>query len=230
MNYYDKINWKNRSEGKTTKISAERLNHMDNQIFNNANAIGNVEKIADIGDGTLCDGVSSLKKTTDTISQNLENVTTTTKWVTQKTGTGVRYLSSDNGVQVTNEKHNKFTNIQALDFITEKGSINDLYSNAYAALQTLNGLATVNYGRNFNRGIIICNSALTTKISANKWITVATLPSGYRPCVTTPFSCHYGNILIVGLIQTNGNIQVYSSAELPANSQALSINTEYIII
>ena len=36
MNYYDKINWKNRSEGKTTKLSAERLNHMDNQIFNNA--------------------------------------------------------------------------------------------------------------------------------------------------------------------------------------------------
>lgn len=71
MNYYDKINWKNRSEGKTTKISAERLNHMDNQIFNNANAIGNVEKIADIGDGTLCGAAETLKETADKLTQSL---------------------------------------------------------------------------------------------------------------------------------------------------------------
>ena len=71
MNYYDKINWKNRSEGKTTKISAERLNHMDNQIFNNANAIGNVEKIADIGDGTLCGAAETLKETAEKLIQSL---------------------------------------------------------------------------------------------------------------------------------------------------------------
>lgn len=71
MNYYDKINWKNRSEGKTTKISAERLNHMDNQIFNNANAIGNVEKIADIGDGTLCGAAETLKETAEKLTQSL---------------------------------------------------------------------------------------------------------------------------------------------------------------
>lgn len=73
MNYYDKINWKNRSEGKTTKISAERLNHMDNQIFNNANAIGNVEKIADIGDGTLCGAAETLKETAEKLTQSLES-------------------------------------------------------------------------------------------------------------------------------------------------------------
>ena len=72
MNYYDKINWKNRSEGKTTKISAERLNHMDNQIFNNANAIGNVEKIADIGDGTLCGAAETLKETAEKLTQSLK--------------------------------------------------------------------------------------------------------------------------------------------------------------
>ena len=74
MNYYDKINWKNRSEGKTTKISAERLNHMDNQIFNNANAIGNVEKIADIGDGTLCGAAETLKETAEKLTQSLGNI------------------------------------------------------------------------------------------------------------------------------------------------------------
>ena len=74
MNYYDKINWKNRSEGKTTKISAERLNHMDNQIFNNANAIGNVEKIADIGDGTLCGAAETLKETAEKLTQSLDRV------------------------------------------------------------------------------------------------------------------------------------------------------------
>ena len=74
MNYYDKINWKNRSEGKTTKISAERLNHMDNQIFNNANAIGNVEKIADIGDGTLCGAAETLKETAEKLTQSLANI------------------------------------------------------------------------------------------------------------------------------------------------------------
>lgn len=74
MNYYDKINWKNRSEGKTTKISAERLNHMDNQIFNNANAIGNVEKIADIGDGTLCGAAETLKETADKLTQSLSEM------------------------------------------------------------------------------------------------------------------------------------------------------------
>lgn len=74
MNYYDKINWKNRSEGKTTKISAERLNHMDNQIFNNANAIGNVEKIADIGDGTLCGAAETLKETAEKLTQSLSDV------------------------------------------------------------------------------------------------------------------------------------------------------------
>ena len=73
MNYYDKINWKNRSEGKTTKISAERLNHMDNQIFNNANAIGNVEKIADIGDGTLCGAAETLKETAEKLNQSLKS-------------------------------------------------------------------------------------------------------------------------------------------------------------
>lgn len=76
MNYYDKINWKNRSEGKTTKISAERLNHMDNQIFNNANAIGNVEKIADIGDGTLCGAAETLKETAEKLTQSLEQLPT----------------------------------------------------------------------------------------------------------------------------------------------------------
>ena len=74
MNYYDKINWKNRSEGKTTKISAERLNHMDNQIFNNANAIGNVEKIADIGDGTLCGAAETLKETAEKLTQSLSKI------------------------------------------------------------------------------------------------------------------------------------------------------------
>lgn len=74
MNYYDKINWKNRSEGKTTKISAERLNHMDNQIFNNANAIGNVEKIADIGDGTLCGAAETLKETAEKLTQSLSDI------------------------------------------------------------------------------------------------------------------------------------------------------------
>ena len=74
MNYYDKINWKNRSEGKTTKISAERLNHMDNQILNNANAIGNVEKIADIGDGTLCGAAETLKETAEKLNQSLGNI------------------------------------------------------------------------------------------------------------------------------------------------------------
>ena len=76
MNYYDKINWKNRSEGKTTKISAERLNHMDNQIFNNANAIGNVEKIADIGDGTLCGAAETLKETAEKLNQSLVDMDT----------------------------------------------------------------------------------------------------------------------------------------------------------
>lgn len=76
MNYYDKINWKNRSEGKTTKISAERLNHMDNQIFNNANAIGNVEKIADIGDGTLCGAAETLKETAEKLNQSLTQLFT----------------------------------------------------------------------------------------------------------------------------------------------------------
>lgn len=78
MNYYDKINWKNRSEGKTTKISAERLNHMDNQIFNNANAIGNVEKIADIGDGTLCGAAETLKETAEKLNQSLSSKVNTT--------------------------------------------------------------------------------------------------------------------------------------------------------
>lgn len=77
MNYYDKINWKNRSEGKTTKISAERLNHMDNQIFDNANAIGNVEKIADIGDGTLCGAAESLNGSISSLNQSLAINSTT---------------------------------------------------------------------------------------------------------------------------------------------------------
>ena len=85
MNYYDKINWKNRSEGKTTKISAERLNHMDNQIFNNANAIGNVEKIADIGDGTLCGAAETLKETADKLTQSLKLIQSHVGMIVQST-------------------------------------------------------------------------------------------------------------------------------------------------
>ena len=167
--------------------------------------------------------------TTFIIIQSLSNLTTATNCVTKKASTGVRYLASDSGWQVTNEAHNAFANIKALDFITDTASLNNLTKSSYASLYSVVGIATVSYGKNCNRGLIICNSVLTTKISANKWTTVATLPSGYRPCVNTPFQCHYGTILVIGQILTNGIVQVYSSVELSVNSQPLAINTEYII-
>lgn len=163
------------------------------------------------------------------VNQSLGNLTKATNCVTKKASTGVRYLASDSGWQVANEAHNAFTNIKALDFITDKASLNNLTASSYASLYSVVGIATVDYGKNCNRGIIICNSALTTKISTNKWTTVATLPSGYRPSVNTPFQCHFGMNMVIGQILTNGIIQVYSPVELPVNSQALAINAEYII-
>ena len=72
MNYYELVGWKNRSEGKVTKVSAERLNHMDNQILANANAIGNIEEIAGLADGTLCGAVKENKTDIETLTSNLE--------------------------------------------------------------------------------------------------------------------------------------------------------------
>lgn len=74
MNYYELVGWKNRSEGKVTKVSAERLNHMDNQILANANAIGNIEEIAGLADGTLCGTVKENKTDIETLTSNLTNV------------------------------------------------------------------------------------------------------------------------------------------------------------
>lgn len=71
MNYYELVGWKNRSEGKVTKVSAERLNHMDNQILANANAIGNIEEIAGLADGTLCGAVKENKTDIETLTSNL---------------------------------------------------------------------------------------------------------------------------------------------------------------
>ena len=71
MNYYELVGWKNRSEGKVTKVSAERLNHMDNQILDNANAIGNIEEIVGLADGTLCGAVKENKTDIETLTSNL---------------------------------------------------------------------------------------------------------------------------------------------------------------
>ena len=71
MNYYELVGWKNRSEGKVTKVSAERLNHMDNQILANANAIGNIEEIVGLADGTLCGTVKENKTDIETLTSNL---------------------------------------------------------------------------------------------------------------------------------------------------------------
>ena len=73
MNYYELVGWKNRSEGKVTKVSAERLNHMDNQILANANAIGNIEEIAGLADGTLCGTVKENKTDIETLTSNLND-------------------------------------------------------------------------------------------------------------------------------------------------------------
>lgn len=209
-------------------VTESLMTLLDNMQENSKKLMGEAD-ISKIGNGTVKGAIWALADSDKKINQSLSNLTTTTKWVTQKASTGVRYLSSDNGVQVTNEKHNSFTNIKALDFITDTASLNNLTESSYASLYSVVGISTVRYGKNCNRGIIICNSALTTKILANKWTTVATLPSGYRPCVNTPFQCHYGTILVIGQILTNGIIQVYSTSELATNLQALSINTQYII-
>ena len=74
MNYYELVGWKNRSEGKVTKVSAERLNHMDNQILANANAIGNIEEIAGLADGTLCGAVKENKTDIETLTSNLSKI------------------------------------------------------------------------------------------------------------------------------------------------------------
>lgn len=116
MNYYDKINWKNRSEGKTTKISAERLNHMDNQIFNNANAIGNVEKIADIGDGTLCGAAETLKETAEKLTQSLSDVNSNLSKIQKGVTTTVGISSSADIKLAVPYSNTNYTVIATVEF------------------------------------------------------------------------------------------------------------------
>lgn len=211
-----------------SNFGSAQINATNTAVNASADASKIIDDLATVAANTqkgYMAGALALKE----VNQSLGNLTKSTNCVTQKASTGVRYLSSDSGWQVTNEAHNVFTNLKALDFITDTASLNNLTASSYATLYSVVGIITVNYGKNCNRGLIICNSVLTTKISANKWTTVATLPSGYRPCVSTPFQCHYGTILVIGQILTNGIVQVYSSVELSVNSQALAINAEYII-
>ena len=165
------------------------------------------------------------KKHEDSIATLNQSLSACTK--TKSDGT--RFLMTDNQVYVTDPTNKAWKPVRALNFTTDKGDLNYLIETSYCSLKSLTGLTTLNYGKNCNRGVIICNNILTNKIMANKWTTIVTLPSGYRPCINTPFQCHYGTILVIGQILTNGIIQVYSTFELATNSQALSINTQYII-
>ena len=58
---YKKIEWKNYPSTETP-ISATNLEHMDDGIMKNDQAIGDMEKVKELGDGTLAGAVSVLNE------------------------------------------------------------------------------------------------------------------------------------------------------------------------
>ncbi len=58
---YKKIGWKNYPSTETP-ISATNLEHMDDGIMKNDQAIGDMEKVKELGDGTLAGAVSVLNE------------------------------------------------------------------------------------------------------------------------------------------------------------------------
>lgn len=58
---YEKVGWKDYLD-KTTKMSAENFGHMEEGIFQNDANIGDVSKIASMGDGTCAGAIAHKMK------------------------------------------------------------------------------------------------------------------------------------------------------------------------
>lgn len=74
---YEKIGWKDYPD-KTTPMNAKNFSHMDDGIFENSVAIGDVSTIASIGDGTCAGAIAScadaIESCTDAIESCFQSV------------------------------------------------------------------------------------------------------------------------------------------------------------
>ena len=138
---------------------------------------------------------------------------------------------SDAGLYVTDTTNHTWLPVRASDFVTDKGTFNTMWNEGYVNdIRQVTGISTVSYSKKFGLGIVVGSNTLTSNVSANKWTTIATLPTGYRPVFGHPFLAYFGNIMCIGLIETSGVIHIYSQSQLLASSgNPLSFNTMYLI-
>lgn len=93
---YEKVGWKDYPD-KSTPVNSKNLEHMDGGILANAAAIGNADKIAQIGDGTLSGAVAEHEKDIEQLNTDLKNCPVAPKGViTQVETPNNRYTATDN--------------------------------------------------------------------------------------------------------------------------------------
>lgn len=69
---YEKINWKD-YPSKDTPMASENLGHMDEGIFQNSVAIGTIERIGGISDGTIAGAIVDFKDNISSMEEDLSN-------------------------------------------------------------------------------------------------------------------------------------------------------------
>lgn len=66
--------------------------------------------------------------------------------------------------------------------------------------------------------VIIAMNPKFTIPASNEWTILANIPPGHRPVVNTPFIFQYGNNSYPGFVYANGNIVIFTDANLTTDN------------
>lgn len=245
---YEPVGWKNYPD-KTTSVSAENLNHMDEGIKKLDTEKLNIDKITQSTavnqDGYALDAREKNASISGTMANQISGLNTNIKCISKKAHTGQRYLTADSGVYVTNEKNTAFTDMTARDFYERASGYGYSLSNIGTRCVALENKLTetewsaivasgkepripANFCKKNGICYVINNGNLkNTGYPGGRWMGVGTIPSGYRPKVTIPFIGWYGLIIFMGQILTSGVIQIYSNTAIETTGNAPQFNVSY---
>lgn len=245
---YEPVGWKNYPD-KTTSISAENLNHMDEGIKKLDTEKLNIDKITQSTavnqDGYALDAREKNASISGTMANQISELNTNIKCISKKAPTNQRYLTADSGVYVTNEKNTEFTDMTARDFYEKASghtySLSNIGTRCVALENKLieTGWSSISYGgkeprikANFCKKNGICyviNNENLQNLSypGGIWMEVGTIPKGYRPNVTIPFIGWYGLTIFIGQILTSGVIKIYCNTAIGITGNAPQFNVSY---
>lgn len=243
---YEPVGWKNYPD-KTTSISAENLNHMDEGIKKLDTEKLNIDKITQSTavnqDGYALDAREKNASISGTMANQISELNKNIKCISQKAPTSQRYLTADSGVYVTNEKHTAFTDMTARDFYEKTSghtySLSNIGTRCVALEKNMEGTswqnitsqnvkqAPIMYMKRAGIAFVECTGHPHNLVDKNTWTEVGKIPAGYRPSKDIPFVGFCGTIIFIGYVYTSGSVAVYSNTEISTVGNGMNFNVSY---